>query len=337
MNKSKLVSIIIPCYNAERWLNEAIDSCLAQSYQPVEIVVIDDGSTDNSLDIIKSYQSSSLRRADQSFIFETGPNRGGNYARNRGFTLSRGQYIQFLDADDYLLPEKIEKQVDFLDRTGADAVYGDWRHQYHHDDGTVELDSVKFSASQPDILCSLLSGWWVSPACLLFRRSAVEASGGWDESLSVGQDRDFFLAVVMSGAKVRYQSSCDSIYRRYGNVTVSSSSQQRYLSNHLKILEKYEARLTEEKALSHTYKDALAQSYFVIARKYLPIDSALYAQFLEKALLLCPNFQAQESERTFLYSLAQKLFGFRNLELLVVTVKRVRQKIQKVLKTPLSA
>ncbi|MBE9061258.1 glycosyltransferase [cf. Phormidesmis sp. LEGE 11477] len=333
---NKLVSVIIPCYNAERWLNEAIDSCLAQSYQPIEIIVIDDGSTDSSLDILKSYNSSSSRKADQRILFETGPNRGGNYSRNRGFALSKGQYIQFLDADDYLLPKKIEKQVEFLDFTSVDAVYGDWRHQYHHDDGTIELDSIKVSDSQPDILWSLLSGWWVSPACLLFRRSAVEASGGWDESLSVGQDRDFFLAVVMGGVKVRYQSGCDSIYRRYGNVTVSSSSQQKYLSNHLKILEKYEARLKKEEALSDAYKDALAQSYFVIARKYLPIDSALYDQFLEKALSLSPSFQAQGSERTFLYSLAQKIFGFKKLELLVVSVKRFRKKIRRVLETPLS-
>ena len=67
----------------------------------------------------------------------------------------------------------------------------------------------------------------------------------------------------MSGAQVVYQPGCDSIYRRYGDVTVSSSSQQRYLESHLKILEKYEVRLVEENKLSDSYKDALAQSYFI--------------------------------------------------------------------------
>ncbi len=83
-------------------------------------------------------------------------------------------------------------------------MYGDWQHQYHGDSAEAVLDDVKVSGDQPDILKSLLSDWWISPACLLFRRSAVEASGGWDEALMAGQDRDFFLAVVMSGAQIAY-------------------------------------------------------------------------------------------------------------------------------------
>ena len=75
------------------------------------------------MEIIKSY--------GDKVIWETGPNCGGNHARNRGFALSKGEYIQYLDADDYLKPEKIERQVNFLKETSADIVYGDWQHQYH--------------------------------------------------------------------------------------------------------------------------------------------------------------------------------------------------------------
>ncbi len=106
MNTNQLVSIIIPCYNAERWLNEAIDSCLAQTYRPIEIIVIDDGYTDGSLEIIKSY--------GDRITYKTGPNKGGNHARNLGFSLCKGSYIQFLDADDYIRPTKLERQVQYL-------------------------------------------------------------------------------------------------------------------------------------------------------------------------------------------------------------------------------
>src|SRR5690242_7347043 len=108
------VSAVIPCYNAERWIGEAIQSCLNQTYSPIEVVVIDDGSTDHSLAVIKSF--------GHKIKWETGPNRGGNHARNRGFTLSVGKYVQFLDADDYLLPQKIERQLTMLCSSGADVV-----------------------------------------------------------------------------------------------------------------------------------------------------------------------------------------------------------------------
>ena len=326
---NRLASIVIPCFNAELWLSEAVNSALKQTYSPVEIIVIDDGSSDGSLEIIKSYSD--------RITWETGPNRGGNHARNRGFALSKGDFIQFLDADDYLLPQKLEKQVRFLETTGADAVYGDWQHQCHLENGEITVDDIKTSGNQPDVLKSLLADWWVSPACLLFRRLAVESSGGWDETLSAGQDRDFFLAVVMSGAQVVYQPECDSIYRRYGNVTVSSSSLERYLENHLKILEKYETRLSQEGKLLDSYKDALAQSYFLVARKYLAINPVLYTHFLEKTLSLSPKFQAQGSERTFLYSLAQRALGFRALELVVVNLKKLSKRVKKLLAKSLTA
>ena len=97
------VSILIPCYNAERWVAQAIQSALDQTHDDKEVIVVDDGSTDNSLDIIKSF--------GDKIRCETGPNRGGNVARNRLLELSTGEWLQYLDADDYLLVEKVAIQV----------------------------------------------------------------------------------------------------------------------------------------------------------------------------------------------------------------------------------
>ena len=96
-----LVSVIVPCYNCARWVTHAIELCLNQTYPNIEVIVVDDGSTDGSLEVLRQF----LPR----IRLETGPNRGGNFARNRGFKLSKGQYIQYLDADDYLEPDKIFK------------------------------------------------------------------------------------------------------------------------------------------------------------------------------------------------------------------------------------
>jgi glycosyltransferase involved in cell wall biosynthesis len=306
-----LVSIIIPCYNAERWLSHAILSCLEQTYRPIEIVVIDDGSTDGSLDIIKSY--------DKVITWETGPNRGGNAARNRGFALSKGEYIQFLDADDYLLPEKIARQVAFLEETGADVVYGDWRHQFYKPDGTWFLGKVVVTGMKHDILAALLSPWWVAPLALLWRRQAVRQAGGWDEDLRAGQDKDILLSAALAGATICYQPGCYSIYRRYGNVTVSTSNRQRWLDNHTRILEKAEQKLVTMNRLSPIYRQALAHAYFSIAVNACTVDPPRYAGLLAKVQSLCPEFNLNIS-RT--YNLLQSLFGFALTERLACARRR---------------
>src|ERR1700732_3161240 len=110
------VSILIPCYNAERWVAQAIESALAQTWSEKEVIVMDDGSRDGSLEVIKSFGA--------RIVWETGPNRGGNVARNRLLELARGEWLQYLDADDYLLPLKIERQVTFLrEHPACDVVY----------------------------------------------------------------------------------------------------------------------------------------------------------------------------------------------------------------------
>lgn len=300
-----LVSVIIPCFNAERWLAEAIDSCLQQTYSHLEIIVIDDGSTDNSLKIAQSYE--------KKIICESVPDRGGNYARNRGFALSKGKYIQYLDADDYILPEKIERQVHLLEETGADVVYGDWRHRYHLPDGTSFLDKINIGGVQPDILESLLANWWTALASLLYRRTAVENSDGWDENLLAAQDRDFFLSVVMSGAKVVYQPGCHSIYRRYGNVTVSTSSIPRWIQSHIQVLEKVEKKLLQKNKLSAKYRSAIAQSYFDMGREALVHDDySQYLQLLEEALVIFPDFKRPTRRKSYL--LVQSILGFRFTE-----------------------
>jgi glycosyltransferase involved in cell wall biosynthesis len=301
---SKLVSVIIPCFNAEKWLQETIDSCLQQIYPHLEIIVIDDGSTDNSLEIIKTY--------GDKIIWKSLPHQGGNHVRNYGFKISKGEYIQYLDADDYILPEKIARQVSFLEATGADVVYGDWRYKHHYPDGTSFLDRIEIAETQADILESLLANWWTAVASLLYRRSAIENSSGWDENLSAAQDRDFFLSVVMSGAKVVYQPGCYSVYRRYGNVTVSTYSKSRWIECQSSVLQKAQNRLAQSNKLTIKYRYALALSYFELARESLKVDYGMYLQFLEKTLILSPDFKHNSKQTA--YNFIQNILGFRCTE-----------------------
>ncbi|MDV2504691.1 MAG: glycosyltransferase family A protein, partial [bacterium] len=117
-DSSRLVSVIIPAYNCEDFLAEAIASALAQTYLPVEIIVVDDGSTDRSGDVANSFKNPEVR-----YFYQ--PNSGAGAARNQGTNLARGSYFAFLDADDVWLPDKLTLQMAaFDDDPGLDIVFG---------------------------------------------------------------------------------------------------------------------------------------------------------------------------------------------------------------------
>jgi glycosyltransferase involved in cell wall biosynthesis len=166
---SRLVSILIPCFNAERWIGQAIESALAQTYMSTEIIVVDDGSTDGSLEV--------LRRFGQHIRWETGPNRGANVTRNRLLSLSRGCWLQYLDADDYLLPDKIEPQMEFVaEYPDADVIYSPIVVEYWPPEPGSSYHTLIPELHDPWIL--LVRCFLPQTGAPLWRKSAVEAVGG---------------------------------------------------------------------------------------------------------------------------------------------------------------
>ena len=119
-DKGGIVSVIMPCYNAEKYLPEAIDSVFNQSYNNVELIVVDDGSSDSSLSILQNY-------ANRIILIEQ-ENQGPDYARNRGIAASNGDFIAFLDADDYWAPDFIAKLLQSLLKENADIAYCGWQN-----------------------------------------------------------------------------------------------------------------------------------------------------------------------------------------------------------------
>jgi glycosyltransferase involved in cell wall biosynthesis len=183
-----LVSVIIPNYNYARYLPQAIESALAQSYAPVEVIVVDDGSQDDSLEVLKGY-GSRIRWVTQS-------NQGVAAARNHGALLSQGSFLAFLDADDYWLPAKLERQIErFLQKPELGLVYCGVDEFNEH--GTVSLRQDGMEG-------------WVLPELLLLRRPAFfgggsgfvtpralfDEVGGFDETLSTSADWDLACRIA---------------------------------------------------------------------------------------------------------------------------------------------
>lgn len=187
---SAAVSIIIPCFDSAEHVGEAISSALSQSYANKEVVIIDDGSRDESLDVIKSF--------GHSVRWETGPNRGACAARNRGIELAKGELIQFLDSDDLLHPEKLGQMVPVAIRKGGNhIVVCDWE-TVETNDTEAESRYLSFPEDHADevVWCTHYSLATGSP---LHWKSNLVKVGGFDESLCCSQERDLHLRLACHG------------------------------------------------------------------------------------------------------------------------------------------
>ena len=251
-----LVAVLMPCRNAAPWVAAAVRSCLEQDVD-CEIIAVDDGSTDATREIVQKF-GPSVKLID-------GPARGAPTARNIAFEASTAPFVQYLDADDVILPGKFEAQVGYLQANAADAVYGDWR--YWFDDGaTRRLGPVQRAGPQDDPVEALLDDWWIPSMAPLYRREAVAASGGWDVSLPSGQDHDFLLSVVIGGAVLAYQPGCHSLYRRHSEGTVSRTGDPReWLAARVVMLQKAERSLVRQGALTPRRQESLGRSYVRLA------------------------------------------------------------------------
>ncbi len=185
------ISVIIPCYNAERFVAECLFSVLNQTHKNIEIICVNDGSSDNSLSILTDFQQKYPAIVRVIDI----PNQGASKARNLGLSQATGDYIQFLDADDVITNEKFEKQLAGFSGN-ADVVISD-RAQKNLDLSQV-LETVYFE----DILINPLETAVrkiITTCNPLYKKSMVLELGGYNEQLSSCQDWDFHLRMVLKG------------------------------------------------------------------------------------------------------------------------------------------
>lgn len=186
-NERPLVSVIIPTRNRRRLVGRALDSVRSQTYPHVETIVVDDGSTDGTLDYLASMPGVKVVELEASA--------GAAAARNRGVAASRGQLVAFLDSDDEWLPPKLERQVTAM--TASDRVGAVYCRYYNHDDVTGVHRLADNRLYTGDITDELMSGRCPRTVSLfLVRRAALDGVGGFDESLRGFQDTDLWIRMA---------------------------------------------------------------------------------------------------------------------------------------------
>ncbi len=252
---SPLVSIVIPCYNGELFVAEAIESALGQTYENKEVIVVDDGSTDGSAGVIREY-SNRLRGI-------SGPNRGACAARNLGLAAANGDFIQFLDADDLLHRDKLKVQVPISVQCHSIVVFCKWSStitagaagQLHCSNASHE-DSVILSLERI-----------ISTSAPLYPTERLKELGGWSEGLTSAQDFELNLRLACHGITfVEIPDRLMTIRRRAGSV---SSDMQRVLNNMQQICVQAYRLLKDRSELTESRKAAFAARLARLGRAFL--------------------------------------------------------------------
>ncbi len=270
MKKKPLVSILIPLYNSEKYIAKTIENCLDQRYKNIEIIIVDDGSTDNSAEIAdeyaKKYENIKLYRQENS---------GAPRARNLAFAKSKGEYIQYLDADDLMSENKISSQMEraiennfdpyilfsskfsYFKESIDDAEYFFQPIDHSYDSGIEWLIDAWSGGG-----FGVVMGW-------LTHRELISKVGIWDESLKKNQDGEFFSRVLLRAKKVIMTDDTMVYYRRTGLYTISASRSEKAIYSALRSLKKYERNI--EKFNNRQLKESLAISYANFIREHYKI------------------------------------------------------------------
>lgn len=309
-----LVSILIPCFNAERWVAQAIESALGQTWLEKEVIVLDDGSQDGSLDVIKSF--------GDRIRCETGPNLGGNVARNRLLGCARGEWLQYLDADDYLLPLKIERQMAFLrDHTTCDVVYSPVL-LVNCSEGSVSQE-VK-AIPEPHDPWILLARWRLpQTGGPLWKREALINVKGWKPDQPCCQEHELYLRLLQAGAQFCYFGECYAAYRLSHGVTVSSRNRTEVYRQRLEIKERMEQFLRTRGELTPSRLQALNQARFEIARMLWLDNPASAARIIDTIKERQPRFVPGPPAAQHSYRCIYQALGFDVAERIAAYKRRL--------------
>jgi glycosyltransferase involved in cell wall biosynthesis len=300
-----LVSILIPAYNADRWIADAIESAIAQAWPCKEIVVVDDGSTDRTLAVARQFESKGV-------CVVTQPNQGAAAARNKALSSSRGDYIQWLDADDLLSPDKVAHQMQ------AAGQAKDGRTLFSSPWASFRYRPAKGKFIPTLLWCDLVPTEWLTrkwegnlqmqTATWLVSRELTEAAGPWDARLLGDDDGEYFSRVINASNGIQFVPQSGVYYR------ITPSSRLSYIGGSDK---KMEAQFLGMK-LQIGYLRARENTDRVRAACLLYLQNWLPAFYPNRPDLVqeAQQLAASLGGRLFLpkaswkYAWIEKLFGF---------------------------
>lgn len=280
----KCVSIIIPVYNLEKYLVECLNSVSNQTYSNLEIIILDDGSDDQSLEICKNFESK-----DKRVKVFSHPNKGVSYTRNRGIEIATGDYLMFVDGDDYLEPFWVENYINAVEKSNADIVIGGLTFLLETGEmiRKTPLDLGEFTKNIWNCICTKENEIYGYAPNKLYRTELIKSNHVlFDEAMKAQEDLDFALSAYGIGEKIFVIDECGYIYRYVPGKR--SHPLLQYMRNQLKLLRLAKCAMNihmeQENVVIQKILDYLYTYIY-----YLPIDET----FVEK----CKKVEVQEGLR----------------------------------------
>ena len=207
---SRLISICMPAYNAGDYILQSVGSIISQSYPNWELIIVNDGSTDQTARVLAGISDKRIKVYHQQ-------NQGQCAAANRAFHLSGGALIKFMDADDLLSPDFLRAQAAALNNSDEDIAYASWGRFYHGDLSTFKPETGAVRGEMPPFawLMASMAGREVMLQCALWLipRPLLDKAGLWNEELSLINDFEFFIRVLLNSKKLTYAESAVLYYR----------------------------------------------------------------------------------------------------------------------------
>ncbi len=277
-----LVSVVIPAWNAAEWIGETVQSAVSQAGANVEVIVVDDGSTDDTAAVAAQAGGDTVRVLRQ-------PNGGASRARNAGTAVARGAFIQYLDADDLLTSGTIARRVACLESAAADVAYCDWA-MWERDGGAfVEREIVKRTIGPDAALDLVVEAWW-PPAALLYRRTLVDRIGPWREDLPVIQDARFLQDAAFAGGTFVHVPGVGARYRVLSGTSLSRRDRPAFLDDCFRNVVMIEALWSRGGELTSARRRGLARVFSHVAVATAPFDRRRSEEAIAHVVDLDPEF-----------------------------------------------
>lgn len=287
-----MVSIIIPVYNGEKYIEECINSCIKQSYRDIEIIIVDDGSSDSTISICET-----LERKDNRIVIIRKKNGGVSSARNMGIDVCSGEFIMFLDSDDYIVPNLVEKIMDSYHDLSPDLIVSGMKKvTVEGNDIYRVLPSYKY-VDDSKMICELILDskdkfLYKGPCCKLYKSDIIKNNKiKFDENLYFGEDTCFvidYLRVADSCLQIQF---CGYIYRDgIGKDKQYNLGNPEFQWNISTIIYKKRICFFKEKGCYELYKSKISNLFTEMERFFLNmtvVNGAKYSSVKKYLCLLC--------------------------------------------------